>query len=73
MPGGKRARRHLEPQSPDKAIAPLSGQDFRMEILRGKMLEFIRTGSVIGKSPITSMPHWGGIIPDWQRRGSSPT
>jgi hypothetical protein len=24
----------------------------------------IRSGSVIGKAPITSMPHWGGIIPD---------
>jgi hypothetical protein len=21
---------------------------------------------VIGKAPITSMPHWGGIIPNWQ-------
>jgi hypothetical protein len=31
-----------------------------------KILEFIRSGSVIGKAPITSMPHWGGIIPDWQ-------
>jgi hypothetical protein len=26
----------------------------------------IRSGSVIGKPPITSMPHWGGIIPGWQ-------
>ena len=24
----------------------------------------IRSGSVIGKAPIVSMPHWGGIIPD---------
>ena len=24
----------------------------------------IHSGSVIGKPPITSMPHWGGIIPD---------
>jgi hypothetical protein len=23
----------------------------------------IRSGSVIGKAPIASMPHWGGIIP----------
>jgi len=23
----------------------------------------IRSGSVIGKAPIVSMPHWGGIIP----------
>ncbi len=24
----------------------------------------IHSGSVIGKPPIASMPHWGGIIPD---------
>ena len=23
----------------------------------------IRRGSVIGKAPIVSMPHWGGVIP----------
>jgi mono/diheme cytochrome c family protein len=55
------------PQSPDKAIPPLSGQDFRKEFnTDAKILEFIRSGSVIGKPPITSMPHWGGIIPEWQ-------
>jgi mono/diheme cytochrome c family protein len=55
------------PQSPDKAIPPLSGQDFRTEFnTDAKILEFIRSGSVIGKPPITSMPHWGGIIPNWQ-------
>ena len=55
------------PQAPDKAIPPLSGQDFRKEFnTDAKILEFIRSGSVIGKAPITSMPHWGGIIPDWQ-------
>jgi mono/diheme cytochrome c family protein len=26
----------------------------------------IRTGSVIGRAPIVSMPHWGGIINDDQ-------
>ena len=26
----------------------------------------IRSGSVIGRAPIVSMPHWGGIIPDEQ-------
>jgi mono/diheme cytochrome c family protein len=26
----------------------------------------IRSGSVIGRAPIVSMPHWGGIIPDSQ-------
>ena len=26
----------------------------------------IRSGSVIGKAPIVSMPHWGGILSDQQ-------
>jgi mono/diheme cytochrome c family protein len=55
------------PQAPDKAVPPLSGQDFRKEFnTDAKIVEFIRSGSVIGKPPITSMPHWGGIIPNWQ-------
>jgi hypothetical protein len=28
----------------------------------------IRTGSVLGRAPIVSMPHWGGIIPEAQLR-----
>jgi mono/diheme cytochrome c family protein len=53
------------PQSPDKTIPPLSGQDFRKEFnTDAKIIAVIRSGSVIGKPPITSMPHWGGIIPD---------
>ena len=55
------------PQSPDKSIPPLSGQDFRKEFNTDKkILDVIRSGSVIGKQPIASMPHWGGIIPAWQ-------
>jgi mono/diheme cytochrome c family protein len=57
------------PQSPDKAIPPLSGQDFRKEFdTDAKILAVIRSGSVIGRQPIVSMPHWAGIIPDWQLR-----
>jgi mono/diheme cytochrome c family protein len=57
------------PQSPDKTIPPLSGQDFRKEFnTDAKILAVIRSGSVIGQEPIASMPHWGGIIPDWQLR-----
>jgi mono/diheme cytochrome c family protein len=52
------------PGSPDKAIPPLSGQDFRKQFnTDAKIVAVIRSGSVIGKPPITSMPHWGGIIP----------
>ncbi len=55
------------PQSPDKTIPPLSGQDFRTEFdTDAKITDIIRSGSVIGKAPIVSMPHWGGIIPDDQ-------
>jgi mono/diheme cytochrome c family protein len=53
------------PLSEDKTIPSLSGQDFRGEFnTNEKIVEMIRSGSVIGKPPITSMPHWGGIIPD---------
>jgi mono/diheme cytochrome c family protein len=53
------------PQSPDKTIPPLSGATFRKEFnTDAKIVDVIRSGSVIGRAPIVSMPHWGGIIPD---------
>jgi mono/diheme cytochrome c family protein len=53
------------PQAADKTIPPLSGQDFRKEFnTDAKIIAVIRSGSVIGRAPIVSMPHWGGIIPD---------
>jgi mono/diheme cytochrome c family protein len=53
------------PASPDKTIPSLSGQGFREEFNTDeKITEMIRSGSVLGKPPIASMPHWGGIIPD---------
>jgi cbb3-type cytochrome c oxidase subunit III len=53
------------PQSPDKSIPPLSGQDFRKEFnTDAKIIDVIRSGSVIGRAPIVSMPHWGGILSD---------
>ena len=53
------------PLSPDKAIPPLAGQDFRKEFnTDAKITAIIRSGSVIGKQPIVSMPHWGSVIPD---------
>jgi len=55
------------PLSPDKSIPPLSGQDFRGEFnTDAKIAAVIRSGSVIGKAPIVSMPHWGGILSDQQ-------
>jgi cbb3-type cytochrome c oxidase subunit III len=57
------------PQSPDKAIPPLSGADFFAEFNTDtKIIDVIRSGSVLGRAPIVSMPHWGGIIPDAQLR-----
>ena len=51
------------PLSPDKTIPPLSGQDFRHEFnTDAKIAAVIRSGSVIGRAPIVSMPHWGGIL-----------
>jgi mono/diheme cytochrome c family protein len=53
------------PLSPDKTIPVLSGQGFRHEFnTDAKIAAVIRSGSVIGKAPIVSMPHWGGIIPE---------
>jgi cbb3-type cytochrome c oxidase subunit III len=51
------------PQSPDKTIPPLSGTDFRREFNTDAKIEnVIRSGSVIGRAPIVSMPHWGGVL-----------
>ncbi|HEY2326866.1 MAG TPA: c-type cytochrome [Gaiellaceae bacterium] len=55
------------PLSADKTIPPLSGQDFRQEFnTDAKIIAVIQSGSVIGRAPIVSMPHWGGIIPPQQ-------
>jgi mono/diheme cytochrome c family protein len=55
------------PQSPDKTIPPLSGGDFRGEFnTDAKIAAVIRSGSVIGRAPIVSMPHWAGILADRQ-------
>ena len=50
------------PQSPDTVIPPLVGKGFHGEFSDKDIAQIIRTGSVIGKAPIVSMPHWGGII-----------
>jgi mono/diheme cytochrome c family protein len=51
------------PLSEDKVIPPLSGADFRGEFNTDrKIADMIRSGSVIGRAPIVSMPHWGGIL-----------
>jgi mono/diheme cytochrome c family protein len=48
-------------------IPVLSGQAFRKQFnTDAKIAAVIRSGSVIGKAPIVSMPHWGGILSDQQ-------
>ena len=55
------------PGSEDQAVPPLSGADFRSEFdTPAKIKEIIMGGSVIGKAPIASMPHWGGVLTDEQ-------
>ena len=57
------------PASPDETIPPLSGVTFRKEFnTPATIIEVIRSGSVIGRAPIVSMPHWGGVIPDQDYR-----
>jgi cbb3-type cytochrome c oxidase subunit III len=57
------------PLSPDKTIPPLSGTTFHKEFNTDKKIEdVVRSGSVIGRAPIVSMPHWGGILSDAQLR-----
>ena len=55
------------PLSPDKTIPVLSGQGFRHQFnTDAKIAAVIRSGSVIGRAPIVSMPHWGGILSNEQ-------
>jgi len=52
------------PVAPDKKIPPLLGSNFFKQFnTDAKIIAVIESGSVIGKAPIVSMPHWGGIIP----------
>ncbi len=54
------------PLSPDKSIPPLVGADFHAEFSDKAITQIIRDGSVLGKAPIVSMPHWGTILTDQQ-------
>ena len=54
------------PQSPDTTIPPLVGKAFHDEFSDKDIAEIIRSGSVLGKAPIVSMPHWGSILTDRQ-------
>jgi mono/diheme cytochrome c family protein len=47
-------------------IPPLVGKNFHGQFNDRHIADIIRTGSVIGKAPIVSMPHWGTILTDKQ-------
>jgi mono/diheme cytochrome c family protein len=52
------------PAAPDRTVPPLSGRAFRQQFnTDAKIAAVIESGSVIGRAPIVSMPHWGGVIP----------
>jgi hypothetical protein len=47
----------------------VSGADFRKQFnTDAKIIAVVRSGSVIARAPIVSMPHWGGIIAPTQLR-----
>ena len=53
------------PQSEDKTIPPLTGQDFRSEFdTDAKIIARDQERQRDRQAPVVSMPHWGGIIPD---------
>jgi mono/diheme cytochrome c family protein len=54
------------PQSPDTTVPPLVGKDFHSQFTDTQIGDVIRSGSVIGRAPIVSMPHWGTILTDKQ-------
>jgi mono/diheme cytochrome c family protein len=56
------------PAAPDGTVPPLVGADFHHEFDDQAMADVIRSGSVLGKAPIVSMPHWGGILTDAEVR-----
>ena len=61
------------PLSPDLSIPPLVGADFHGEFDDQAIAQIIRDGSVIGKQPIVSMPHWGTILTDSRSTSWSST
>jgi mono/diheme cytochrome c family protein len=64
-PNGLGGVRNL--QSPDKTIPSLSGAVFFKEFNADKKInDVLRSGSVLGRAAIVSMPHWGGILSDAQ-------
>ena len=66
LPWPERPRRRARTRSrrtrrSRRSPEPTSGSEFNTD---EKIKDVIRSGSVIGRAPIVSMPHWGGILSD---------
>ena len=52
------------PNNPGGPLPFLGGPAFDQQFPTASDVEsVIKSGSIVGKAPLTSMPHWGGIIP----------
>jgi mono/diheme cytochrome c family protein len=55
------------PSAPDKVVPPLRGPKFDKQFVHDSDIAYVIThGSIIGGSPIVSMPVWGGLLSDQQ-------
>ena len=55
------------PSRPDTVCPATGWQGLSCRVQPDKdIAEIIRSGSVLGKAPIVSMPHWGTILSDQQ-------
>ena len=64
LPRPERPRRGAQPAVARQDDPAALGADFFSEFnTDAKIRDVIVSGSVLGKAPIVSMPHWGGIIP----------
>jgi len=65
--GGNGLGGATNPKNPGGAIPFLGGPAFDAQFPKASdVISVIESGSILGKAPITSMPHWGGIIPNAQ-------
>ena len=65
--GGNGLGGAANPNNPGGALPFLGGTAFDQQFPTAADVEsVIKSGSILGAAPITSMPHWGGIIPQDQ-------
>jgi mono/diheme cytochrome c family protein len=65
--GGNGLGGAVNPNNPGGPLPFLGGAAFDQQFpTPNDVISFIKSGSIVGKAPITSMPHWGSIIPPTQ-------